>query len=183
MKGKGSLVLSVVFCAVLVRAAETPESVRSSSELAFSGAQPYKASQYVSLRGDVDLRGWAVVSEGSSFVSVNLNGNADVSSLDGQIRSNHAPVSQHASLFLGPNQSYVSQSVNVNVTVSLYKNGRYVGSAPVSGSVRVSGWRNGNSLNLSGRGPVTGSVFVRDEETQARTKGEELEGGPVRPVR
>lgn len=183
MRTLGTLVLSVLFCAVLVQAAQTPESAKSSSELSFSGTQPFKASQYVSLRGDVDLRGWAFVNEGSSFVSVNLSGNANVSSLDGQIRSNYTPVNQHVSLFISPNQSYVSQYVHVNVTVSLYKNGRYVGSAPVSGSVMVSGWKSGNSLNLNGRGSVTGSVFVREDDPPAQTKDAGIEGGPVQASR
>ncbi|MFA5139718.1 MAG: hypothetical protein WC728_10840 [Elusimicrobiota bacterium] len=169
MRKSGLLVLSVLSCAVFVQAAETPESARSSSELQYSGAQPYKASQYVSLRGDVDLRGFAFVPQGSSFVSVNLSGNANVSSLDGRIRSNYAPVSQHASLFISQGQNHVSQYVHVNTTVSLYKDGRYVGSAPVSGSVYVSGWLSGNSLNLSGRGSVNGSVFVQEDDRQEAT--------------
>jgi hypothetical protein len=54
----------------------------------------------------------------------------------------------------------VSSYVRIRANVSLYQNGRYVGSTTVSGNVYVSGFISGTYLRLSGRGTVSGDVFV-----------------------
>lgn len=121
----------------------------------------FKAQRNVSLSGDARLSGTGWVPQNGGFVTVFLNGSVQVSGDGGRVQGN-GPVNQSVSVWVQNHTNYVSQFVTVNTSVSLYENGRYVGTASVYGSFMVSGWANGGFLRLDGNGSVNGSAFISD---------------------
>ncbi|MCX5785452.1 MAG: hypothetical protein NTX59_07170 [Elusimicrobia bacterium] len=126
-------------------------------------AQPSKTktSQYVQVSGDVNLTGNGFVPQNGGYTTVNLTGSAAFSDASGKIRSNQAYITVPASMWIHPNQ-YVFQTVWPNVSAQFYQDGKYVGSANMSGSINVSGWPSGSFVYLNGRGRLSGSIYVND---------------------
>lgn len=162
-----TLALLAALAVPAAAAAPTLEAAKAapmlSAELALPARAAFKAQRNVSLRGDVRLSGNAFVPQNGGFVSVPLSGQVRVTGDGGKIRGD-AYVNEYASVWVREGTNYVSQHVSVNVSVSLYEGGRYVGTAYVNGSVWVNGWANGSWLRLDGNGSVSGSAFVRDAE-------------------
>ncbi len=124
-------------------------------------AMAFKAQRHVLLNGHAQLSGSGFIQEHGGFVSVPLNGSVRVSGDAGQV-SGDGFLNQYVSLWVHPGSNYVSQFVSFTANVSLYRQGRYVGMATVSGSVMVSGWANGSFLRLDGTGSASGSAFIND---------------------
>ena len=145
-------------------AAASLEAAHAASAAAIAAPAPtkaFKAQRHVTLNGQARLSGTGFVQQHGGFVSVPLNGDVRVSGDVGQVTGNGS-INQHVSLWIHPGSNYVSQFVSFTANVSLYKQGRYVGTAMVSGSVMVSGWANGSFLRLDGTGSASGSAFIDD---------------------
>lgn len=162
--------LLTLFClAMPASPLETPEALKSAAFAGLSRAAAAPAikagftrSSYERISGYLNLSGHAFMREGDRFVTVNVDGSALLSG-GGGVQSNYARFSERVSAHLSGSSSYVSETVNVSEYVAVYKNGRYVGQAHVTGNIRVSGSVSGNSLRLSGSGSVSGGVFVNEK--------------------
>ena len=119
-----------------------------------------KASQYVQVSGSVNLSGNGYVATTPGYVSINLHGSTNLCDSSGQICSGYTTISTYSNLFV--NGNFVSDWVRPYVSVSFYKAGRYVGSAQINGSVSVTGWVNGNWVNVNGYGNLSGSLYVTE---------------------
>lgn len=170
MRYLGLSVLIVSVCLNTASSADTPESLRAVSAEALSGAlegapAAFKASRNVRLSGNVRLDGNGYAPNGNGYAHVSLSGWASVRGADG-VQSGQFTVRHTAGVFVNENRRHYSEYVRVSENVPIYKDGRYIGSAWITGSIWVSGWMNGNWLHLSGSGPLDGSIFLRDEEPQ-----------------
>lgn len=134
-------------------AAAVPAATRPAKA---KGGQYVQVSAYVTLNGS----GWMPGNDGG-FTTVNLTGWATFRDSTGQITSNSTYINTSVSAWVNPNQ-YVFQTVNPDVFVTLYRDGRSVGSVNVTGSVQVSGWPTSGYFSLSGSGTLSGSLYVED---------------------
>ncbi|MCX5787351.1 MAG: hypothetical protein NTX64_02410 [Elusimicrobia bacterium] len=155
----GALILFVS----LSQAAETPESISFSGAQGFQALSDFKpihikSSRYVHLSGSINLSGNTFVPQNTSYAYVNLSGSTNLTG-DGY-QTGYTTVNQSVSIWV--NSNYVSQFVQVNVNVQVYKDGRYVGSTYAQGSVNVSGWKSGDWINLSGFGTLNGNILVQE---------------------
>ncbi len=146
------------FSKQLVINGEVPAAVPAASRPARAkGGQYVQVSAYVTLNGS----GWMPGNAGG-FTTVTLTGWATFRDSTGQITSNSTYINTSVSAWVRPNQ-YVFQTVNPGVFVTLYRNGRSVGSVNVAGSVSVSGWPTSGYFSLSGSGTLSGSLYVENE--------------------
>lgn len=120
-----------------------------------------KAGQYVQVSGYVNLTGSAPVPQNGGYTMVNLTDWAAFRDASGKIISNWTYISVPASMLIRPNQ-YVFETVRPNIYVQFYKDGKYIGSANMTGSISVNGWPNGGFVNLNGSGYLDGAVYVND---------------------
>lgn len=160
-----TLLLTVVLSLPASAAVPSIEAVKAapllSAELALPARQAFKAQRHISLNGDVRLTGSGFIPQNGGFVSISLSGDVRVTGDGGKVRGN-GRVNEYVSVWVREGSNYVSQHVSVHTTISLYQNGRYVGTASVRGSVWVNGWANGSWLRLDGNGSVNGSAFVNE---------------------
>jgi len=98
-----------------------------------------------------------------NFTSVNLTGWATFRDSSGKVTSNNTYVNTSVSLWVRPNQ-YVFQTVNPNLYVTFYRDGKIVGSTYMNGSISVNGWPSSNFFSLSGSGYLNGSIYVEDAQ-------------------
>ncbi len=166
----GILLISHV---TLAASASTPESLRTFS---MSGLQQvlqakpkasFKASRNIRLSGNVRLSGNAYAGQGRTrYVSIYVDGWASVYGADG-VQSGQFRVSERVGIWVREGTSHYSEYVRISQNVPIYKNGKHIGSTYIGGSIRVSGWKTASSswLRLSGSGSLSGSIFVRDEES------------------
>ena len=123
-----------------------------------------KTSTYVQVSGYVTLNGnGSIMMPNGGFTTIYLNGWVTVRDSSGQITSNNSYVNIPVSMFIYPNQ-FVSQFVYPNISAQLYKNGKYVGSTTLNGSINVTGFPSGSFVSLSGSGNISGSVYVDDAQ-------------------
>ena len=123
---------------------------------------PPTASTYVSVSSYVSLNGNGFMPPNGGYTSVNMTGWATFRDSSGKITSNSTYINTTASMWLYPNQ-FASQTVWPNISVQLYRDGKYVGTANVSGSINVTGWpSSGSFVSLSGSGYLNGSAYVDD---------------------
>ena len=123
--------------------------------------EPQKTSAYVTVSGYVSLTGNAFMPQNGGFTSVNMTGWATFSDNTGRITSNNTFVNVMASMWIYPNQ-YVFQTVWPNIYVQLYRDGKYVGSTNMTGSVNVNGFPSSSFVYLNGSGYLNGSLYVED---------------------
>ncbi len=166
----------LISCVTLAASASTPESLRTFSMTGLQQAlklKPkgaFKAGRNVRISGNVRLSGSAYAGRGQTrYVSIYIDGWASVRGADG-VQSGQFRVSERVGVWVREGVQHVSEYVRVNQNVSIYKDGKYVGSTYVGGSIYVSGWKNGDWLRLSGSGSLSGSIFVRDEAETLQAK-------------
>jgi len=169
MKTLVLLVLSIVVALPAGAAAKSAEGLSGLSITAFNQLSNFKAKhksqRHVRLSGDVSLRGSTYVREGDNvYVHVYLDGNTNISGDGGRIQSGYTSIRANEGIWVRKGSSYVSTWVRVNEYVSLYKDGKFVGSTYVSGSIHVSGWKSGSWLRLDGRGQLAGSIYLDVDE-------------------
>lgn len=145
-------------------AAPSIEAIRASANSAIPVPfKPFKlANRHITLSGDAQLSGTGWINGGgggSTHVSVPLHGTVRVSGDGGKVQGNGS-ISGYASVWIHNGGGYVSDFVQYSASVSLYRDGRYVGTTTISGSVNVSGWASGSTLRLDGRGSASGSAFI-----------------------
>ncbi|MBI3553073.1 MAG: hypothetical protein HY077_11210 [Elusimicrobia bacterium] len=159
-----------------------PESLRAASSNAFSSLAVFKpkavsspavpakavektpvkaaASQFVHVSGSVNLNGSGNVMHGSSFVWVDFSGYANVTDSTGRITSN---------------STWFNRSVGCNVSggwvhcndwpqwsVQFYKDGRYVGSGTVGGSISASAYAPNGFFSANSFTSLSGDVMVSE---------------------
>jgi len=169
MKQLIAAVLALGLVASPVGALDAPETIRFQNSLGFQKALPnlkqfkFAASQYVNLSGNLSLRGNDYLHREEGYVSVNLSGSTSLYG-SGGVTAGNVRFNERVSIYLRKGQNYISEYVRVSQYVSVYKNGRYVGSTNVTGTIRVSGWLSGKWLRLDGSGTISGSLFVRDDD-------------------
>ncbi|MBI5883556.1 MAG: hypothetical protein HZB91_10690 [Elusimicrobia bacterium] len=114
--------------------------------------------QTVTLRlsGHVWLRGNAFVPQGSNFASVRVAGSTTLYDQNGKPLNGYVEVSDYVSVFL--NSDYVSAFARPYAYVSIYKDGKFLGSVRIDGSIFVTGWNRNGWLDLSGSGTVGGTL-------------------------
>lgn len=135
------------------------------SERAVSGAPvaPIRTRtlRTVRLSGNVSLNGTAYAGQGTSNVYVNFSGGARLDGSDGRTSSGYTSINESEFFWLNSG-SFVSGYVHPSTTVSVYRDGKYVGQARVSGTIFVTGYNNNGWVNLSGSGTLSGDVTVED---------------------
>lgn len=164
MKNTLSALFALAFCVSLASAAETPETIHFGGLQAFDAAsllpqKAFKASKYVRLSGSVNLSGTAFVSQGSNYLHATMTGSTNLSGEGYQ--TGYVSIHENISSFTTGN--YVNAWVQVNAYVSVYKNGKYVGSTYARGSVPVNGWISGGFAHLNGYGTLSCELFVQED--------------------
>ena len=127
---------------------------------AVAAAKQAKSSSYVRVSGRIYFNGSGYVSHTPGYISLHMNGSANICDSTGQVCSGYTTVTTWANVFV--NGNYVSDWLRPNVSVSFYKGGRYVGSGTVTGSIPVSGFVNGNWVHLNGSGYLDGNIVVNE---------------------
>jgi hypothetical protein len=117
--------------------------------------------EYVRVSGHVNLSGTGWMPKDGGYTSINFSGYTTVRDSSGRVTSNSVRVSVYEGVWLRPNQ-YVHHSLRPNVSVSLYKDGKYVGSTYVSGYISVSGWPSSSYVSLNGSGYLEGSLYITE---------------------
>jgi len=120
-----------------------------------------KTGTYVQVSGYVNLTGNGFVPQNGGYTSVNMTGWGTFRDYTGKVTSNNTYLNVMASMWIYPNQ-YVFQTVWPNVYVQFYKDGKYVGSAYMNGSINVSGFPSSSFVYLNGNGTLNGSIYVED---------------------
>jgi hypothetical protein len=123
----------------------------------------FKAARPVRISGHVNLNGHAFVHEGQNNAHVNFTGWANFRSDDGTIQSGSTSISHTE--FVWVHSDHVTAHVRPWVHVSLYRNGKYLGSARLDGTIFVSGWRNGSTLHMNGSGTLSTTVWIDEDGT------------------
>jgi hypothetical protein len=172
---------TLLFMTASSAVATPPEGLRGGASMEFGSAMDnaapaLKQSRYVRVSGNVRLSGSGFVSERGGYVWITVSGWASVNGPDG-VQSGSFNVSERVGVYTSEHRNHYSEHVRINQYVSLYQNGKYVGSTYIGGSVYVSGWRSGSWLRMSGSGLVDGSFFLQDEESKATAQS--VAGGPV----
>jgi len=120
-------------------------------------AQP-KAAGYVRISGYVTFSGNGFVSHTPGYISLNFTSNVNLCDSSGQVCSGYTAVTSWANLYV--NGNFVNDWLRPNASAAFYKDGRYVGTTQLSGTIPVSGWVNGNWVNISGSGYLTGDLYL-----------------------
>ncbi|MBU2530643.1 MAG: hypothetical protein KKD35_06355 [Elusimicrobia bacterium] len=115
--------------------------------------------EYISLSDYVNLSGSGFLPSNGGYTTIYLTGWVTFRDMSGKITSNQVYMNERVSFWSKENQ-YISESVYVNKNIQLYKDGAYVGSTYVSGSIRVSGWPSSNYIRLDGSGYLRGSFYL-----------------------
>ena len=154
-----TLMISILAAAPL-GAEHTPEYIRRSGEGPIRELLELTPTRYenVWLEGELSLGGQTSILGDRQSVYIRLSGYAQIQGDDGITQSGRIRISVSKHFFIRGNRA--SETIRIFESVSLYRDGRYVGSATVSGNIHVSGWKSGNWLRVSGRGRLTGSTLL-----------------------
>ncbi|MBI5202150.1 MAG: hypothetical protein HY925_11230 [Elusimicrobia bacterium] len=121
-------------------------------------------SKYVTLRGFVSVSGTAFVSNQTGYVFITVSGDTQLSDNSGHYVNGFVTVTDTSGYYV--NGSYVSGWPRPSGMVTLYQNGRYLGTIRVDGNIPVSGYNSGGWIRVSGSGWVEGSGWINVEEPQ-----------------
>ncbi|MEF3280062.1 MAG: hypothetical protein K6357_03755 [Elusimicrobiota bacterium] len=132
--------------------------------LAFEGAFKNTASsgKSVTLSGYLSLSGLAYVPSNNSYVTAYLNGWLSMRDSSGNYYTNNTYLNVQVSFWASSNYVYTTAYPNTYLTV-YNKEGKVVGSGYLNQGIGVSGWINGNYVNLNGSGYVSMTVYVNED--------------------
>lgn len=119
-------------------------------------------SRYIRVTGYLSLSGSAHIPQGSNGTFVTLSGYTQLQDERGRYLAGSVHFTD--SSFYHSNGNHVSGWARPSAQISIYENGRYLGSVRVDGSIYVSGWNNGGWVHLNGSGQVSGSGYIQDYE-------------------
>jgi hypothetical protein len=120
---------------------------------------PQKTGAYVQVSGYLSLSGTgSIMMPNGGYTSIYLSGSVTPTASDG-VTCSTAFVNTPVSAFIYPNQ-YFSQMVSPNVSVQLTKDGKYVGTVTLNGSITVSGFPSGSFVSVNGSGYLSGSAYI-----------------------
>lgn len=119
-------------------------------------------SRYIRVTGYLSLSGSAHVPQGSHGTFVTLSGYTQLQDERGRYLAGSVHFSD--SSFYTVSGNHISGWARPYAQISIYENGRYLGSVRVDGSIYVSGWNNGGWVHLNGSGQVSGSGYIQESE-------------------
>ncbi len=129
--------------------------------ITISSSEKLNSGKYVTLSGYLSLSGSAYVPSNNSYVTAYLNGWVILRDSLGNYYTANTYVTATANFWASNN--YVLTQAYPNTYITVYnKEGKAVGSGYLNQSIGVSGWINGNYVNLNGSGYVSISVYVND---------------------
>lgn len=123
-------------------------------------------SQYITLRGHVTIQGSAYVPTIPGFASINFSGSTQLQDSTGHYLSGYVTVSDYSSIFVSGD--FLNGFARPSANVGIYKDGKYLGTVRVEGSIPVNGWINNKWVHASGSGYVQGSAYISVPEPQSR---------------
>ena len=126
-----------------------------------------KLGKYITLQGYVTLQGGLWVPQNGGYATTYLNSWVQLRDYTGKYQTNNEYVNVHAGFWVKPDQ-YVWQTVYPRIYVTVYRDGKMVGSTYTDGSISVSGWASGSYMRLSGSGYMSASLYVQEEETPVK---------------
>jgi len=145
---------------VSVRAAAAKKAAVQTVELA--GAKAAKGTHTLRLRGFVTVDGSGFVPQHSSWATITVSGYTTLQDQDGHYLRGDIRVEETRTYYVSGN--YVSDWARPYAYVNIYDNNRLLGSTRVEGSISVSGFKNGDWLNLSGSGYVDGYLTYQEAD-------------------
>lgn len=181
---KNILLAAMLIPAVLPAVATAgPEALKAGASLSFPNALPTGAawrltrmsvaqdgaesasprtsqSRYIRLSGYLSLQGSGHIPQGSNGAFITVSGSTQLQDDRGRYLAGVVHFSD--SSYYHVNGNYVSGWARPYAQISVYDNGRFLGSVRVDGTISVSGWNNGGWLNLSGSGQVSGSGYIQE---------------------
>jgi hypothetical protein len=120
-----------------------------------------KTGTYIQLSGYLNLSGNFWMPQNGGFVSTTLYGWLQMRDNTGKFITDNQYVSVYCSFWANPNQ-FISQTVYPNISMSVYKEGKYIGNIYTNGSINISGWGNSNYVSLNGSGYLTANLYVTE---------------------
>lgn len=179
MRNLALLVLSLL-CASSAMALETSEVLRGSALSAFKAppagafrftpalraetavkpakAVPQLGSRVIRAQGYLTVNGSAFVN-GQGMVYIPVSGWTTLQSSEGGNIQGSVYVTGNA--WVSVNGSFASGSAQPSAWVTLSENGKVLGTMLVQGNIFVTGFANGNWVNVSGSGYVSGQMYAQ----------------------
>ena len=144
-------------------ARRTPEAAaRPVQRLDLPAVVRPQGAHYLHLHGYVNLNGSGFIPRGSGWATITVSGWTNLQDQDGHYLNGDIRFDDTSTYFVSGN--YVSGWAHPYAYVNVYDNGKLLGTTRVSGTVSVSGFRNGDWLNLSGSGFVDGDLTYSDDK-------------------
>ena len=133
------------------------------SQTAILAQKPAKGTRTMRLQGYLDLRGQGYVPHNSPWASITVSGYTELQDQDGHwLRGNIRFEDTHTYYING---NYVSDWVRPYAYVRVFDDqNRLLGTCRVEGSISVSGFKNGDWLNLDGSGYVNGTLTYQEQD-------------------
>lgn len=119
------------------------------------------SSKSVNLTGYLNLSGSIYVPNQNSYASGYVGGWLSLKDSTGKYYTNNTYINVNVNFYV--NGSYVYVTVCPNQYLSVYKEGKYVGSVYINQSVTLSGWISGNYVNLNGSSYISQFVYVNED--------------------
>lgn len=126
------------------------------------GSNKIKGTRTLRLRGFVTVNGSGYVPQHSSWANITVYGYTSLQDQDGHYLRGDIRVEDSRSYYISGN--YISDWARPYAYVDIYDNGRLLGTTRVEGSIMVSGFKNGDWLNLSGSGYVDGFLTYQEPD-------------------
>lgn len=139
-----------------------PALTRTLVQVPKPAAAPVKKPRTIRLSGWVNLSGSGFAPQHSPYITVTVSGWTTLQDETGRTLNGSIHLSDTQSYFASGN--WVSGYARPRAYVSVYDNGRLLGTVLVDGNVHVSGFKNGDWVHLSGSGQVSGWGTIDEPE-------------------
>lgn len=130
------------------------------TQVSFLTSEETRESKSVMLSGYLSLSGSIYVPSQNSYASGYVNGWLSLRDSSGEYYTNNTYLNVYVGFFVNSNYVYVTAYPNQYLTV--YKNGKSVGSVYITQGVGLSGWLNGNFVNLNGSSYINQTAYVSE---------------------